>query len=171
MTNFTEERREFLEALAERIDDQAKRQSEYLTENHDVPNDTFDCLDELISTGNLRGEHETEAETLFKVAKKLWGKDWQNEVRDCCRLKLTGIYINDWEVASYTLGECEEQLDDETMEELSKLTVEEFEYLGKTVRECYLSKNGLIYLSHNYDRWVLILDPEILIERIAEENK
>lgn len=77
------------------------------------------------------------------------------------------IYLVDGEILSANIGESEHQPDDYLIDAFNTLTPAEKDQVRRSVRECYVSESGWVYVSDNYHRWVLVCNEETLREDYA----
>jgi hypothetical protein len=166
---FTDNRTEYLETIAARIDAQAKHQYEYATENTDYADPLF-YSDWEIDVSHV----EPETAELITEFKALAGKAWKDDLKGLCDVEMIhGMHRVDDEISSFNLGEMEEQLDDAVQTELNALTDDEFKFVCSSLRECFMHDDrkhgsGSVYINGNYDRWSLVVDADRLIEATAD---
>jgi hypothetical protein len=77
-----------------------------------------------------------------------------------------GMHVTHGEIFSMRVGEVEHQLDETILNQLSALTSEELAHVSKNI-DCYLS-GECIYVDCSYDRWILTLDFDSLVESIEK---
>jgi hypothetical protein len=90
----------------------------------------------------------------------------------CSVIQLVGVFNQTNEIFSASMGECEEQIDDDLWEHISKLSDEQFKTLRHAVN-CHIpehqnSTQGFGYFNHSDERWVLILDVDNLYRALQD---
>jgi len=82
------------------------------------------------------------------------------------KLERSDIYYNAWEICSMTIGEIEDQLEDQLVKRIEKLSKSDRALIDRQ----FCIKGSWIYQDFNYDRWVKILDHDGALAAIKEEN-
>lgn len=78
-----------------------------------------------------------------------------------CSVEVCGMHYEDNAVFSATIGEQEHQLSDELDERFDKLSEAEREYVnGELYEKWKVGSSKFFYTSHEYDRFVLIIDED-----------
>ncbi len=127
---------------------------------------TDSCLAEFCSDfgygeGDLSFEYMEDDIKETVVALSKTNENWRSLILPFCSVELHGIHYVDNAVFSVTIGEQEHQLD-ELDAEVSKLNETE----QKIIRDkTYMKPGGWVYTSHNYSRFVLVLDVEAFTEK------
>lgn len=110
------------------------------------------------------------------IAAKATKSEKIDAILEVSKLKLTGIYYNDNEIFSVTIGEIEQEIPDEFTARLETLNDDEFEYVrrkleffihDRSTRQCI----NHAYFNHDYDRFVLVVSREKLFEVLASFDK
>ncbi len=125
------------------------------------------CLAEWVSDFGY-GENEMSFEYIDDEVKETLEalvatnpKNWRSLVLPFCSVELHGVHYVENALFSATIGEQEHQLD-ELDDQVSKLTDAE----QNLIREkTYMKPGGRIYTSHDYDRFVLVLDVDAFLEK------
>ena len=115
-------------------------------------------LADLLSSARISDETR---ELLSSLDSKLALK----ALRKHSELRLVGVHYEDGEVFSATIGETEHQPDDELLKAFLKLSLKSREKVSGAVSDAYLNtETGLLYAGDDYQRWVMVLDEEALLE-------
>ena len=164
---------ESLETLIDRLNDQAQTEEESAlsiegshgefcasfgygeTSKSDVLKAVYDSIKDL-----------DESEVVLAQLKALDKKDLFDLLERHSTIETTGIYIQHDEIFSVSLGEIEFEIDEESRAEFEKLSPEEKETVRRGV-DFYLDADGSLgYLDLSYNRMVMILDADGLMEEI-----
>lgn len=161
---------ELVDTLVEQVNEFAKAQKEYNLSSESA----YHALCSDLGYGNPdESQLEDHAKTALKVLRKRFPKTWKSELLKYTHVEQTGIHIQDNEIFSVSPGEVEEQMPDELVAALSKLSNEEYELVRRHA-DVYLQKRGqscpdCIYLNLDYNRFVLILDTDALCAEMNVE--
>lgn len=124
------------------------------------------------------GESEIELDNLesdtVELIKSIPVKDRKRIVAECSEVVYGSMYIKNNEVFSVSIGETEHQFDDDTLNQLKALTDEEYEYVRNQVN-CYIrershSCSDCFYINHGCDRMILVLDTDLLAEKVMDKK-
>lgn len=163
-----------LETLAKKIDKQAKQTLKYLESEESVHADfcmTFDYGDSSPRLENLNEELEIKVQQLKKKFKS--NSEYLKALGACCDLQLVGIFIYPNEIHSIHVGEYEDQLDEKLANAVKSLSKEDQNKLRRLITEATLGYScpDCIYISQDYERWVMILNEEKLDKKLKQLNK
>lgn len=173
--SMTDEQSERIDSILSAIEREDEATRDYYTHNEDNPvadyvasigyggellHQVEDSLESIYMrrTGSYRLDERTDEictffQRLIKSGDRRAAVDALIEV---CDLVCIGIYGDDWELCSMTVGEVESQLSDELIERLNALTPIERAYVERQV--CIRGEYS--YVPCEYDRWVMKLDYE-----------
>ena len=115
---------------------------------------------------DLRNLSDEVADTLNKMKGKQLNR-WLLD-NNLVSVVKTGIYRCDGEIFSITVGETEHELPLDILKELDTLSDEEKDFVAHEA-DGYL-KGGYIYLNHNYDRFVAVVDEDEILEVLKEQG-
>ena len=126
-------------------------------------------FDDLQNSGHLSDGIKAVFSQLEK--KGVSEDDIMNLVLAHCETILTGVYYEDGEVFSATIGESEYQPNDELLDKYNTLTDEEKELVRRKSKGRISGGvcDGWIYTTHDYERFVSILDEDSFLEAAIEE--
>ena len=115
---------------------------------------------------DLRNLSDEVADTLNKMKGKQLNR-WLLD-NNLVSVVKTGIYRCDGEIFSINVGETEHELPRDLLEELDTLSDEEKDFVAREA-DGYL-KSGHIYLDHNYDRFVAVVDEDEIVRVLKEQG-
>jgi len=157
-----------LQALADRIEEVGKWAEDYNSRNED--NGYREALyyrDTPVTLDHLEDDLRKVAEWF----KEHYGSQWQDQLRDMSSSELVGMYYSENEIASMTIGEIEEPLPEDLVDEISELTDQQKEELSElTQRSDYPwdVDRDTITIDMGDARWILVLDGDQLRERVGQ---
>lgn len=169
-TNVIELNTEKLDGIVELINEMGERAEEYDTSVDGIYGEfcsDFGYGESEIEYDHLDGE-------VIELIKSIPNKDRKRIVAECSSVIHGSMYVKANEVFSVQIGETEHEIDEEIMQKLDTLTNEEYEYVRKHVN-VYLKEKGnscsnCFYISHGCDRMILILDEDILKEKVMTKE-
>ena len=94
------------------------------------------------------------------------GSGWNfgDVLRDACVVRTAGIGYVSNEIASIGLGQKEDELDEDFMDEIDALNEEELAQLERHTSY----GNGRVYYGSDYDRFVLVVSEKLLSNALEE---
>ena len=158
------EREEMLNTLVERINDFVDGVSSHVVDGLDcrfseyLENYRYGQLDIRQAIKESRLPDEVKASILkHKTADAI-----KEHIEPYLSINVIGIYIDDTEIDSLTVGELEEPLPEHLTEQWKALSPEEKTYVSQRVNAYFPDDEDgqFIYIDHNYDRYVLLFDVE-----------
>lgn len=163
----TEEREEYLDSLAERVNDIAQYEIEYYEDNTDNS-----VAEYVASIGYGDGEirlYDLD-DNIKSILKGLSKADQKELILKSADLYYsTNFYAVENSVFSCQVGERELELDSDINQELEALTEEEFNYVK--LKSDYMLTRDYLVIDHGYGSWHLVVDPEQLEENASDYEK
>lgn len=170
MKTLLEQVKEELESITQSAEDYVQNEDSPLAE---FINDLFygEVPASQLDYSRLSDEN---AEALKKLIKR-YPKNWRSKVREVCELVyVSDMYYRDNEILNAQIGEQEHQIDSsmDIVKKIQALSAEDFEqikneFLGSRSKQT--DRDFWFYTSHDYERWALIVDEELLLKAVQGE--
>lgn len=186
LEKLTDDRRELIEKIGARVELECESLSDYYL--HSEENPVADYVGKIGYGGELLHEVEDRLDSIQREKFRMcYDGDPVDEVCDflrgfikrdrrdavdllveCSTLECTDIYYGAWVICSMTIGEVGNEISDELRSLLEKLTGEE----NQICEALFSVSKGTrwLYEPLNYNRWVMTLDPDKVMERIKEKQ-
>ncbi len=165
--------KEYLQSLADQIDAEAESAEEYARSEDSSHAEYAQSLgygDGELELDRLEDEVKAKVDELRDILKL---DAFRRVILECSELELGDIYTRANEVFSVSIGELESQLEDSLAAKIKALSPEDREALRGMTRNGYLGRTcpDCVYVSMDYDRWVMVLNEDALDRRLAGIRK